>query len=135
MQSPWIKDLSGKANFPENDVQKAVGTVRILFDPNRNVSLNEKIAPKIEEIRSLIRDGYIPNVRAILCNNGDKWTSQADNWVADAEEDYGDKVKFIHFNDEKRFHNLIGGCVFSFLLLLVLLRPKESRLCRAIRLN
>ena len=95
-----IKDLSGKANFPENDVQKAVGTVRVLFDPNRNVALNKKIAPKIEEIRSLIRDAYIPNVRVILCNNGDKWTSQADNWVADAEEDYGDKVKFIHFNHD-----------------------------------
>ena len=100
MRLPWIKDLSGEANFPENDVQKAVGTVRVLFDPNRNVALNKKIAPKIEEIRSLIRDAYIPNVRVILCNNGDKWTSQADNWVADAEEDYGDKVKFIHFNHD-----------------------------------
>ena len=95
-----VKDLSGKANFPENDVQKAIGTVRVLFDPNRNVTLNEKIAPKIEEIRSLIRDAYIPNVRVILCNNGDKWTAQADHWVADAEEDYGDKVKFLHFNHD-----------------------------------
>ena len=95
-----IKDLSGEANFPENDVQKAVDTVRVLFDPNRNVALNKKIAPKIEEIRSLIRDAYIPNVRVILCNNGDRWTSQADNWIASAEEDYGDKVKFIHFNHD-----------------------------------
>ena len=95
-----VKDLSGKANFPENDVQKAIGTVRVLFDPNRSVALNKKIAPKIEEIRSLIRDAYIPNVRVILCNNGDKWTAQADHWVADAEEDYGDKVKFLHFNHD-----------------------------------
>ena len=95
-----VKDLSGKANFPENDVQKAIGTVRVLFDPNRSVALNEKIAPKIEEIRSLIRDAYIPNVRVILCNNGDKWTAQADHWVAGAEEDYGDKVKFLHFNHD-----------------------------------
>ena len=95
-----VKDLSGKANFPENDVQKAIGTVRVLFDPNRSVALNEKIAPKIEEIRSLIRDAYIPNVRVILCNNGDRWTAQANHWVADAEEDYGDKVKFLHFNHD-----------------------------------
>ena len=95
-----VKDLSGKANFPENDVQKAVDTVRILFDPNRNVALNKKIAPKIEEIRSLIRDAYIPNVRVILCNNGDRWTAQAGSWVADAKEQYGDKVKFLHFNHD-----------------------------------
>ena len=95
-----VKDLSGTANFPENGVQKAVDTVRILFDPNRNVELNEKIAPKIEEIRSLIRDAYIPNVRVILCNNGDQWTSQADSWVADAGKQFGDKVKFLHFNHD-----------------------------------
>ena len=95
-----VKDLSGKANFPENDVQKAVDTVRILFDPKRNVALNKKIAPKIEEIRSLIRDAYIPNVRVILCNNGDRWTAQAGSWVADAEKQFGDKVKFLHFNHD-----------------------------------
>lgn len=95
-----IKDLSGTANFPENDVQKAVDTVRILFDPNRNVALNKKIAPKIEEIRSLIRDAYIPNVRVILCNNGDRWTAQADSWVADAGKQFGDKVEFLHFNHD-----------------------------------
>lgn len=95
-----INDLRGIANFPENDVQKAAGTVRVLFDPYRRVALNEKIAPKIEEIRSLIREGYIPNVRIILCNNGDKWTSQADDWIAGAKENYGDKVTFIHFNHD-----------------------------------
>ena len=95
-----INDLRGIANFPENDVQKAAGTVRVLFDPYRQVVLNEKIAPKIEEIRSLIREGYIPNVRIILCNNGDKWTSQADDWIAGAKENYGDKVTFIHFNHD-----------------------------------
>ena len=96
-----INDLRGIANFPENDVQKAAGTVRVLFDPYRQeVVLNKKIAPKIEEIRSLIRDGYIPNVRVILCNNGDKWTSQADNWVDDTEGSYDGKVKFLHFNHD-----------------------------------
>ena len=95
-----INDLRGIANFPENDVQKAAGTVRVLFDPYRRAVLNKKIAPKIEEIRSLIREGYIPNVRIILCNNGDKWTSQADDWIAGAKENYGDKVTFLHFNHD-----------------------------------
>ncbi|MDR1685527.1 MAG: AIPR family protein [Desulfovibrio sp.] len=93
-----IKDLTGTFNFPENGVQKVVDTVQILFDPYRTVALNNKIAPKIEEIRSLIRDAYIPNVRVILCNNGIGWTDQANNWINKAKNDYGDKVEFIHFN-------------------------------------
>jgi hypothetical protein len=95
-----VEDLEGKANFPENGIQKAVDTVQVLFDPYRKVALNEKIAPKIEEIRSLIRDAYIPNVRVILCNNGAQWTGQADNWIDEAKKDYGDKVDFVHFNHD-----------------------------------
>ncbi|MBF0219853.1 MAG: AIPR family protein [Gammaproteobacteria bacterium] len=95
-----VKDLNGDANFPENGVQKAVDTVQVLFDPYRKVALNEKIAPKIEEIRSLIRDAYLPNVRVILCNNGAQWTEQADNWIDEAKKDYGDKVDFVHFNHD-----------------------------------
>lgn len=95
-----IKDLSGNSNFPENGVQKAVDTVQVLFDPYRKVTLNSKIAPKIEEIRSLIRDAYIPNVRVILCNNGARWTEQAEIWIDEAKKDYGDKVNFVHFNHD-----------------------------------
>ena len=95
-----IKDLNGDANFPENGVQKAVDTVQALFDPYRKVTLNERIAPKIEEIRSLIRDAYIPNVRVVLCNNGTLWTAQAENWIDQAKKDYGDKVEFAHFNHD-----------------------------------
>lgn len=91
-----IDDLSGKANFPENGLQKSASTVRVLFDPYRTVGLNPRIAPKIEEIRSLIRDGYIPHVRVILCNNGARWTRSADHWI----EDFGDEVEFIHFNHD-----------------------------------
>ena len=95
-----IKDLRGVANFRENDVQKAVNTIQVLLDPYRQVMLNEKIKPKIEELRSLIRDGDIPHVRVILCNNGAKWTDQADTWISEAKKNYGDKVEFVHFNHD-----------------------------------
>ena len=99
-QGKYKKELGGEWNFPENGVEKAVNTVQVLFDPYRNVSLNAKIKPKIEEIRSLIRDAYIPNVRVILCNNGASWTQQAGNWINEAKKDYGDKVDFVHFNHD-----------------------------------
>lgn len=95
-----VKDLSGAANFPENGIQKAINTVQVLFDPSRKVALNKKIAPKIEEIRSLIRDAYIPTVRVVLCNNGASWTADAGQWLKEAEKDYGDKVSFTHFNHD-----------------------------------
>jgi len=95
-----IKDLSGEANFPENGVQKAVNTVQVLFDPFRVVSLNKRIAPKIEEIRSLIRDAFIPKVRVILCNNGATWHENAQQWVEGIKKEFPGKVDFFHFNHD-----------------------------------
>ena len=95
-----INDLEGTANFPENGVQKAMGTVQILFDPFRHVTLNERLAPKVEEIRSLIRDTYIPKVRVMLCNNGAKWNTIAQGWIDDMTRAYPEKVEFFHFNHD-----------------------------------
>ena len=104
-----VKDLEGQANFPANGVQKAVDTVRILFDPNRPVALNDKIEPPIQEIRSLIRDGYVPTVRVVLCNNGARWQSHANAWIEEAERDYGAQVQFLHFNHDAIVQSLQRG--------------------------
>ena len=104
-----VSDLEGSANFPENGVQKAMQTVEALFDPNRTVALNPKIRPLIEEIRSLIRDGYIPTVRVVLCNNGAKWTAQADRWVQEAKRDWGEQAEFLHFNHDAIVRSLQRG--------------------------
>ena len=94
-----IKDLSGEANFPENGVKNAVHTVQVLFDPARNIALNPKLKPKIEEIRSLVRDGYIPDVRIILCNNGAKWKEEAQHWI-DQSGLPQNQTNWIHFNHD-----------------------------------
>ncbi len=99
-----VHDLSGEAYFPENGVEKAVNTVKVLFDPARQVNLNPRIAPVIEEARSLIRDAFIPNVRVVLCNNGARWQPQADHWIEAAKHDFGDKVSFVHVNHD----NIVG---------------------------
>lgn len=95
-----INTLDGTANFPENGVQKAVNTVQVLFDPFRQVTLNDKLAPKVEEIRSLIRDAYIPKVRFVLCNNGARWNDLAQGWIDELKKDFPDKVEFYHFNHD-----------------------------------
>lgn len=95
-----VKNLEGNAHFPQNDVQKAIATVQELFDPDRQSTLNEKLAPKIEEIRSLIRDGYIPRVRFVLCNNGAEWNHIAQEKIDDLEKKFPDKVVFHYFNHD-----------------------------------
>lgn len=93
------KDLEGSSNFPENAVQKAVNTVATLFDPSKKIELNPLIAPKVEEIRSLVRDGYIPNVRFMLCNNGIKWNEIAQGWI-DRSGLPSTQVSWVHFNHD-----------------------------------
>ena len=104
-----VRDLSGAANFPENALQTALRTVEVLFDPYREVALNPRIAAPIAEIRSLILDGYIPTVRLVLCNNGARWTAQADNWVRQARQTYGEQVEVLHFNHDAIVRSLQRG--------------------------
>jgi hypothetical protein len=95
-----VNNLSGDANFPENDVKKAINTISALFDPSKEIQLNDKVKPKIEEIRSLIRDGYIPNVRMVLCNNGAKWTTSAQDWINQSGFS-NDQVEWTHWNHDQ----------------------------------
>lgn len=93
------KDLSGTANFPEKGVEKAIATVSGLFDPARKLHLNPRLAPRVEEIRSLIRDGYIPEVRVVLCNNGARWKAEAQMRIDQAGFP-DDQVSWVHFNHD-----------------------------------
>ena len=96
-----VRDLSGVANFPETEIQKAINTIATLFDPSKEIEMNDKLAPRIEEIRSLINDGYFPNVRMILCNNGDKWVQQGQNWIDQTQAGIGSgQVEWIHWNHD-----------------------------------
>ena len=104
-----VRDLRGTANFPENGLQASLRTIEVLFDPYRNVALNERIAPPIAEIRSLILDGYIPTVRLVLCNNGARWTEQAEGWVRDANQVYGERLEVLHFNHDAIVRSLQRG--------------------------
>lgn len=98
-QAKYKRELLGDANFPENGIKTAINMVSTLFDPSKSIELNKYLAPRIEEIRSLIRDGHIPNVRLILCNNGAKWNGQAQSWI-DQTGFSVDQVSWAHFNHD-----------------------------------
>lgn len=99
-QGKYKQDLAVTANFPENAVKMAVQIVPVLFDPSRELTLNERLAPRIEEIRSLIRDGYVPQIRFVLCNNGIRWNEVAQGWIDALQREYPDRIDFLHFNHD-----------------------------------
>jgi len=73
-----IKKIEGDANFPESGVAVLANAIRHLFDPASELgAINERLRAKVELVRAMIRDGFIPRVRAIACNNGLHWNANA----------------------------------------------------------
>ncbi len=80
-QGKYKADLAGDANFPQNGVEKVIQAIRYLFNPDAQITTNPLLTKRVEEIRSLVRDGQIPRVRAVLCNNGLKWPATAQELI------------------------------------------------------
>ncbi|MDR1594400.1 MAG: AIPR family protein [Prevotellaceae bacterium] len=104
-QGKYTLDLDKDTNFPANAVQKATGSIGAIFDPNKPVEMNEDLKPRVDEIRSLIADGYIPNIRCVFTNNGLKWNNDGDNHIKNADFPES-QVQFVHFNHEDIVNSL-----------------------------
>jgi len=97
-QGKYKRDLEGTGAFPETGVVKAIQAVGTLFDPNKQVTLNQQLLTRVEEIRSLIRDGNIPNVRVVFANNGPQWTAEAQKRIDSTG--FGSQVTWQHVNHD-----------------------------------
>ncbi|MDU9048319.1 MAG: AIPR family protein [Candidatus Electrothrix sp. Rat3] len=98
-QSKYRRKLDGASNFEENAVIKMLHAISSIFDPDKAVSLRNILLLRVEEIRSLVRDGNIPTVRVFLCNNGKYWTQDAQEKIDAAG--FGKQVIWQHVNHEK----------------------------------
>ena len=59
----YSNNLEGNSNFPEEDIKNLINAFQYLFNPaSRLEHINKRLLVKVEEARSLIRDGYIPQV-------------------------------------------------------------------------
>lgn len=96
-QSKYHFNLEKEYSFPDNSVLRVVNAIGTLFNPSKDVSLNKLIKPKIEEIRSLILDGYIPTVKCVLTNNGSKWLKDGEQHIENASFPEN-QVTFTHYN-------------------------------------
>ncbi|MFN6008803.1 MAG: AIPR family protein [Microcystis sp.] len=99
-QAKYKNNLEGNSNFPEEGIKSLITAINYLFNPAAKLEhINQRLLVKVEEARSLIRDGYIPQVRTIACNNGLKWNLSAQEAIDRAE--FGDQVTWEYVNHER----------------------------------
>lgn len=96
-QSKYSRKLDVDSNFPANAVEKAVNTIRCVFDPLSQVKLNMQSREKVDEIRSFILDGAIPYVTFVMLNNGLPWNQDGQNHIDNAFAGQ-EQVRFEHFS-------------------------------------
>jgi len=98
-QGKYKQKLDGNAGFEENAIKKLLNAIRYLFDPNTKIeNINKHLAIKLEAVRSLIRDGYIPQVRVIACSNGVRWNQSTNEEIKRAN--FGSQVSFEYINHD-----------------------------------
>lgn len=109
-QAKYKTKLNADSHFEEGGIQAMVNAIRHIFNPSADLgTINERLRARVEEARAMVRDGFIPRVRAIACNNGLKWNDQAQKMIDLAG--FGDQVTWEHVN-----HDVLIG---------ILQRPKQ----------
>jgi hypothetical protein len=99
-QAKYKNNLEGNSNFSEEGIESLINAIQYLFNPAASREyINERLLAKVEEARSLIRDGYIPQVRAIACNNGLMWNASAQEAIE--RTGFGDQVTWKYVNHER----------------------------------
>lgn len=102
-QGKYDRSLKGESNFGENAINAMIHAIRHIFDPSAELgAINERLKIKVEEARSLIRDGLIPRVRAIACNNGLRWNQSAQEAIDQAN--LGEQVTWEYVNHDVLIH-------------------------------
>ncbi len=109
-QGKYKRNLKGDSHFPENGIVKLVNAIKYIFNPNAILeNINERLRTKVEEARSLISDGHIPQIKVLACNNGLQWNSSAQDEIDRAnEEGFKDQVAWCHVNHDNIVQVLQG---------------------------
>lgn len=100
VQSKYSRNLEGKDGYPANSIVRLVQTLHQLFDPSKKMAAHPKLEERITEIRSLLLDQNLPEVRVLLCNNGKKWEANGEQELdTSGLRDKG--VEFVYINHDK----------------------------------
>lgn len=99
-QAKYVFKLDKDSNFPANSVLRVVNSIGTLFNPRKEIMMNDLLRPKIDEIRSLILDGYIPNIKVYFINNGLTWNQEGQQHIDNANFPRS-QVSFEHINHDE----------------------------------
>jgi hypothetical protein len=98
-QGKYKTNLEANAHYPESGINSLINAIRHIFDPSAELgAINDRLKIKVEAARSMIRDGFLPRVRAIACNNGQKWNNAAQEAISLAG--FGDQVTWEYVNHD-----------------------------------
>lgn len=98
-QAKYRTNLDAQSTFEEKGIEALVRAIRHIFDPASELgAINDRLRTKVEAARSLIRDGFIPRVRAIACNNGKKWNNTAQTAIE--RTGFGEQVSWEYVNHD-----------------------------------
>ena len=117
-QSKYSRKLDVDSHFPANAVEKAVNTIKCVFDPSAQIELNTQSRKKVDEIRSFILDGAIPYVTFVMLGNGLPWNQEGKNHIENAFAGQ-DQVRFEYFSHKdimryiNREHSIDAGIAMS----------------------
>ena len=100
-QAKYSQDLDGRSGFKSEGILKLIATIEAIFDPEKTLEGMKDIEPAVAEIRSLIRDGALPQVRAVLCNNGVRWSEDAEMRIGQSGLMATKQVSFEHLNQDR----------------------------------
>lgn len=92
IQGKYKRTMDGDGTFPEGGFDRMFGAIRTIFNPTASYTANDRLKRRVEELRSLIREGNIPSIRVVLCNNGRKWNATCQERIDNSG--LGDLVKW-----------------------------------------
>ncbi len=99
VQTKLKKRLDAESHFEEGGVRGMIDAVRTLLDVNADFTGNPRLLTKIAPIRALVGQGNIPQVTAVLANNGRRWTAAAQKRIDNAR--LGDQVDWVHVGPDR----------------------------------
>lgn len=98
-QGKYHPDLEARSCFKETGINALINAIRHIFDHSSQLGhINDRLKAKVEEVRSLIRDGYLPRVRVLACNNGLKWNAAAQEAID--RTGFGNQVVWEYVNHD-----------------------------------
>ncbi len=96
-QGKYRQDLKPKG-FPQDGVDKIIAALHVLVDPDAPINVNPQLLVRVEEARSLVRDGHMPYLQVYACNNGRHWERNAQDNIERAE--LGNQVLWHYINHD-----------------------------------